>query len=103
MLNLYRVPKVSGSTAGDFAETLYWVIRSRFEDNGSMTIADVNQLLDEIALKHATNESSNLNFSILQYRYNLVYKLMTIKHLNYIIYIRRSGTNFTVSTIQTQC
>lgn len=59
------MPKVSGSTAGDFAETLYWVIRSRFEDSGSMTIADVNQLLDEIALKNATNESSNLNFSIL--------------------------------------
>ncbi|KAL5243761.1 hypothetical protein ACI65C_011171 [Semiaphis heraclei] len=53
----FRVPKFSGSTAGDFAETLYWVIRSRFEDNGSVTIADVNQLLDEIAMKHATNES----------------------------------------------
>lgn len=60
------MPKVSGSTAGDFAETLYWVIRSRFEDNGSMTIADINQILDEIALKHATNESSNLYFSISQ-------------------------------------
>jgi len=56
------VPKVSGSTAGDFAETLYWIIRSRFEANGSMTIADVNHLLDEIAMKHATNESSNLIF-----------------------------------------
>ncbi|XP_060868826.1 DNA ligase 4 isoform X1 [Metopolophium dirhodum] len=53
----FRMPKVSGSTAGDFAETLYWVIRSRFEDNGSMTIADINQILDEIAMKHATNES----------------------------------------------
>jgi hypothetical protein len=97
------VPKVSGSTAGDFAETLYWVIRSRFEDNSSMTIADVNQLLDEIALKHATNESSNLYFSISQYRYNLVYKLMINIHLNHIIYIRGCGTNFTVSTIQIQC
>ncbi|XP_025209212.1 DNA ligase 4 isoform X1 [Melanaphis sacchari] len=56
----FRVPKVSGPTAGDFAETLYWVIRSRFEDNGSMTIADVNQLLDEIALKYATNESKEV-------------------------------------------
>jgi len=58
------VPKFSGSTAGDFAETLYWIIRSRFEDDGSVTIADVNQLLDEIAMKHATNESSNLYFRI---------------------------------------
>jgi len=65
------VPKVSGSTAGDFAETLYWVIRSRFEDNGSMTIADINQILDEIALKHATNESSNLYFSISRYSLNI--------------------------------
>ncbi|XP_022180301.1 DNA ligase 4 isoform X4 [Myzus persicae] len=53
----FRVPKVSGSTAGDFAETLYWIIRSRFEADGSMTIGDVNHLLDEIAMKHATNES----------------------------------------------
>lgn len=66
------MPKFSGSTAGDFAETLYWVIRSRFEDNGSMTIADINQVLDEIAMKHATNESSNLYFSVSQQIYNLV-------------------------------
>lgn len=55
------MPKVAGSIAGDFAEVIYWVIRSRFEEDGSMTIADINQLLDEIALKHATHESSNLN------------------------------------------
>lgn len=60
------MPKVTGSTAGDFAETLYWVIRSRFEEDGSMTIADVNKLLDQIAIKHATNESSDLYFNILQ-------------------------------------
>ncbi|VVC30005.1 Hypothetical protein CINCED_3A019636 [Cinara cedri] len=53
----FKVPKATGPIAGDFAETVYWVIRSRFEEDGSMTIADVNQLLDKIAMKHANNES----------------------------------------------
>lgn len=53
------MPKVAGSIAGDFAEVVYWVIRSRFEENGSMTVADINKSLDEIALKHTTHESSN--------------------------------------------
>lgn len=57
------MPKVTGPITGDFAETIYWVIRSRFEEDGSMTIADVNQLLDEIAMNHANNESSNLYFT----------------------------------------
>lgn len=59
-LILFRVPNVGGSVVGDFAETIYWVIKSRFEQDGSMTIADVNQLLDEIAMNHATHKSSNL-------------------------------------------
>lgn len=54
------MPKSTGNMTGDFAEAVYWIIRSRFEEEGSMTIADVNKLLDEIALKHAKNESSNL-------------------------------------------
>jgi len=58
------VPKFAGSAAGDFAETIYWVIRSRFEEDGSMTIYDVNQLLDEIAKKHANHESSNIVYII---------------------------------------
>lgn len=56
---LFRIPKIAGSVAGDFAETIYWVVRSRFEEDGSMTVSDVNQLLNKIAMKHATHESSN--------------------------------------------
>lgn len=56
------MPKVTGPIAGDFAETIYWVIRSRFEEDGLMTIEDINQLLDNIAMKHANNESSNFHF-----------------------------------------
>lgn len=60
LINLFRVPKVAGSTVGDFADTVFWVIRSRFETTSdSSTIFDVNQLLDEIAKKHADNKSSN--------------------------------------------
>lgn len=57
----FRVPTVAGSIAGDFAEIVYEVIKINFEGDALMTIADVNQFLDEIALKYATNKSSNLH------------------------------------------
>jgi len=63
MMILFRAPEFAGSIAGDFAETIYWVIRSRFEEDGTMTIADINQLLDQIAMKQDTHESSNLHIT----------------------------------------
>lgn len=80
------MPKVAGSTVGDFAETVYWVIKSRFEEDGSMTIYDVNQLLDEIAMIHTTNKSSNL-YSMIN---TLIFRFTTVKYFIASLLIRKS-------------
>lgn len=98
------MPKVAGSTVGDFAETIYWVIRSRFEEDGSMTVYDVNQLLDDIAMKHAANESSNYIFKFHNIpTYQSICKLITTEQCICNFIIRKCRTNFTTNAFKIQC
>jgi len=96
---LFRTPKIVGATAEDFAETIYWVIESRFEQDGSMTIADINQLLDEIATKY-TQESSNLHITISINNNNIYFKSISLTVDFFFFYLRRNRTDFTVNTVK---
>lgn len=49
----YRTPHVAKAEAGDFASVAYLVLRNRCPTKGTLTIADVNQLLDEVSDAHA--------------------------------------------------
>ncbi|KAH6934390.1 hypothetical protein HPB50_024031 [Hyalomma asiaticum] len=49
----YRTPHVAKAEAGDFASVAYLVLRNRCPTKGSLTVADVNQLLDEVSDAHA--------------------------------------------------
>jgi hypothetical protein len=53
-----RVPKTSGSLAGDFAEVAFWVLKSRCPEGGTLSVEQVNVHLDNIALKHAAHDPS---------------------------------------------
>lgn len=49
----YRTPHVAKTEAGDFASVAYLVLRNRCPNKGTLTIADVNRLLDEVSDAHA--------------------------------------------------
>ncbi|XP_065310900.1 DNA ligase 4 [Dermacentor albipictus] len=49
----YRTPHVAKAEAGDFASVAYLVLRNRCPTKGTLTVADVNQLLDEVSDAHA--------------------------------------------------
>lgn len=49
----YRMPHVAKTEAGDFASVAYLVLRNRCPNKGTLTIADVNRLLDEVSDAHA--------------------------------------------------
>ena len=57
----YKSPKVnSAGGAGDFAEVVYYVLKPRLTDKGTMTIADVNKCLDGVALSHANKDKAGV-------------------------------------------
>ncbi|KAH7957147.1 hypothetical protein HPB52_015665 [Rhipicephalus sanguineus] len=49
----YRTPHVAKAEAGDFASVAYLVLRNRCPTKGSLTVAEVNELLDELSDAHA--------------------------------------------------
>lgn len=49
----YRTPHVAKAEAGDFASVAYLVLRNRCPTKGSLTVAEVNELLDEVSDAHA--------------------------------------------------
>uniref|UniRef100_A0A1B6DLF5 DNA ligase 4 n=1 Tax=Clastoptera arizonana TaxID=38151 RepID=A0A1B6DLF5_9HEMI len=56
----FRSPKNAGSSAGDFAEVAYEVLKVRCADGNKLTIDDVHIHLDNIALKNAENKKCEL-------------------------------------------
>ncbi|KAK0161116.1 hypothetical protein PV327_009628 [Microctonus hyperodae] len=58
----YREPTECQRKINDFAETLYWILKPRLETSSTMTIEQVNCILDKIAEKNAINEKKNSEF-----------------------------------------
>lgn len=52
----YRAPHAAKHDAGDFASVAYFVLRNRCPDKGSLTIAQVNQYLDDLALSNTKKD-----------------------------------------------
>lgn len=42
--------------AGDFASTAFFILKPRCPDRGTLTIQDVNSLLDDVATGHASKD-----------------------------------------------
>ncbi|XP_050440237.1 DNA ligase 4 [Adelges cooleyi] len=55
-LTNFRIPTNASGSFGDFADTVFWVVKKRFEEEGTLTLHEVNQHLDDIASKHAAHE-----------------------------------------------
>lgn len=49
----YKTPKHAKNVAGDFGEVAFTVINLRCREKGELTVADVNQKLDDLARFHA--------------------------------------------------
>lgn len=52
----FRSPKNAGTSAGDFGDVAYWVLKNRCSEGKELTVAQVNTHLDNIALKHAEHD-----------------------------------------------
>lgn len=57
-LTNYKAPSSSQATAADFADVAYYVLKSRCNNSGELTIQDVNDSLDKIASLHADRNQS---------------------------------------------
>ncbi|XP_041473446.1 DNA ligase 4-like isoform X2 [Lytechinus variegatus] len=60
----YRAPTAK-QEAGDFASVAFFVLRNRCPERGSLTIKDVNDNLDSIALNNATKKKDLVKQSLL--------------------------------------
>ncbi|XP_069060350.1 DNA ligase 4 [Pleurodeles waltl] len=62
----YRAPSGSHGDAGDFAMIAYFVLKPRFPTHGSLTIQEVNDLLDAIANNNAAKKKDLVKKTLLQ-------------------------------------
>ncbi|CAH0388751.1 unnamed protein product [Bemisia tabaci] len=60
-LQHFRNPSKAGKAAGDFADVIYDVLKSRISSNENLKISDVNQHLDNIANKNASNDPRGID------------------------------------------
>ena len=49
---------LSCQDAGDFASTAFFILKPRCPDRGTLTIQDVNSLLDNVATGHASKDKN---------------------------------------------
>ncbi|XP_059173254.1 DNA ligase 4-like [Physella acuta] len=61
----FKAPKTARADAGDFASVAYLVLKSRCPDKGSLTIEEVNQDLDAIAMGNASKDKNIVRKRIL--------------------------------------
>ena len=57
--------------AGDFATVAYFVLKPRLSERGTMTIAEVNHCLDEVALSHANKSKDGVRRHLLKMLKNM--------------------------------
>ncbi|KAJ9585405.1 hypothetical protein L9F63_002788 [Diploptera punctata] len=58
----FRAPKTAGNLAGDFGEVAFYILKNRCPTGGTLNVLQVNEHLDNIALKHADHDPSKENY-----------------------------------------
>lgn len=61
----YRAPTTSQGEAGDFALTAYFVLKKRCTSQGNLTIKEVNDFLDSVAINNASKQKDQVKKSLL--------------------------------------
>ncbi|KAK2908901.1 hypothetical protein Q8A67_004738 [Cirrhinus molitorella] len=61
----YRAPTTSQGEAGDFALTAYFVLKKRCTSQGNLTIKEVNDFLDTVAINNASKQKDQVKKSLL--------------------------------------
>eukprot|EP00731_Ephydatia_muelleri_P008231 Em0004g569a len=56
----YRAPQIAKEEAGDFADVAYFVLKSRCPEKGSLTVAQVNQYLDDLANGNTSKDRAGM-------------------------------------------
>lgn len=61
----YRAPTTSQGEAGDFALTAYFVLKKRCTSQGNLSIKEVNDFLDSVAMNNASKQKDLVKKSLL--------------------------------------
>lgn len=61
----YRAPTTSQGEAGDFAGMAYFVLKNRCSGQGSLSVKEVNDFLDSVAINNATKKKELVKKSLL--------------------------------------
>ncbi|KAM9820546.1 DNA ligase 4 [Neosynchiropus ocellatus] len=61
----YRAPTTSQGDAGDFASMAYFVLKKRCTNRGNLSIKDVNDFLDSVAINNASKKKDLVKKSLL--------------------------------------
>lgn len=61
----YRAPTTSQGDAGDFASVAYFVIKKRCTSQGTLTVKEVNDFLDSVAINNASKKKDLVRKSLL--------------------------------------
>lgn len=61
----YRAPTTSQGEAGDFALTAYFVLKKRCTNQGNLSIKEVNDFLDSVAINNASKQKDQVKKSLL--------------------------------------
>ncbi|XP_012285410.1 DNA ligase 4 [Orussus abietinus] len=65
-LTNYKAPSSDKSHVGDFADCVYWVMRTRLPDvKTSRSIEEINTFLENVAARNAANQSKDQEFQII--------------------------------------
>lgn len=62
----YRAPTAAHGDAGDFAMTAYFVLKPRCSQKGSLSVQQVNELLDSVASSNSARRKDLIKKSLLQ-------------------------------------
>lgn len=62
----YRAPTTSQGETGDFALTAYFVLKNRCTSKGNLSIKEVNDFLDSVAINNASKQKDQVKKSLLQ-------------------------------------
>ncbi len=61
----YRAPNTSQGETGDFALTAYFVLKKRCTSQGNLSIKEVNDFLDSVAINNASKQKDQVKKSLL--------------------------------------
>eukprot|EP00066_Takifugu_rubripes_P003714 XP_003966508.1 PREDICTED: DNA ligase 4 [Takifugu rubripes] len=61
----YRAPNISQGDAGDFASVAYFVLKKRCTSQGNLSVQEVNDFLDSVAINNASKKKDLVKKSLL--------------------------------------